>query len=36
MYATVVPSTDCCIHTVVPANDRPRYDRNMYRFDEIY
>ena len=24
-------STSCCIHTVVPPDDGPRYARNMYR-----
>ena len=24
-------STNCCIHTVVPPDDGPRYSRNMYR-----
>ena len=24
-------STNCCIHTVVPPDDGPRYARNMYR-----
>ena len=24
-------STNCCIHTVVPPDDGPRYVRNMYR-----
>jgi len=24
-------STNCCIHTVVPPDDWPRYIRNMYR-----
>jgi hypothetical protein len=24
-------STNCCIHTVVPPDDRPRYARNMQR-----
>jgi len=26
-----VISTSCCIHTVVPPDDGPRYARNMYR-----
>ena len=26
-----ITSTNCCIHTVVPPDDGPRYARNMYR-----
>jgi len=26
-----ITSTNCCIHTVVPPDDRPRYARNMHR-----
>jgi len=26
-----IVSTNCCIHTVVPPDDGPRYARNMYK-----
>jgi hypothetical protein len=26
-----IVSTNCCIHTVIPPDDEPRYARNMYR-----
>jgi len=26
-------STNCCIHTVVPPDDGPKYARNMYRLN---
>jgi len=28
LSVVLVPSTNCCIHTVVPPDDRPRYPRN--------